>query len=102
MLGVGLDGTRPSGPLTLEASSVQTAPDGSRLIVWMINGMIKGHPNDTGRAFRLRAAAPPGEGAPAPADQPAGELSKVNQAPGLSRRGAMVSPPGASGVDGKE
>src|SRR5687767_4646733 len=100
MLGVGLDGTRRSGPLTLEASSVQTAPDGSRLIVWMINGMIKGHPNDTGRAFRLRAAAPPGESAAAPADQPAGGLSKVNQAPGLSRRGAMVAPPGASGVDG--
>jgi nitroreductase len=44
------------------------------------------------RAFRLRAAAPPGERAAAPADQPAGGLSKVNQAPGLSRRGAMVSP----------
>jgi hypothetical protein len=28
----------------LEASSVQTDPDGSRGIVWMINGMIKGHP----------------------------------------------------------
>jgi hypothetical protein len=28
----------------LDASSVQTAPDGSRRIVWMIIGMIKAHP----------------------------------------------------------
>jgi hypothetical protein len=30
-----------SGLLTLDASSVQTAPDGSRRIVWMIKRMIK-------------------------------------------------------------
>jgi hypothetical protein len=30
----------------LDASSVQTAPDGSRPIVWMINGMIKAHPTE--------------------------------------------------------
>jgi hypothetical protein len=30
-----------SGLLTLEASSVQTDPDGSRRIVWMIRRMIK-------------------------------------------------------------
>jgi hypothetical protein len=28
----------------LDASSVQTAPDGSSRIVWMIIGMIKAHP----------------------------------------------------------
>jgi hypothetical protein len=28
------------------ARSVQTAPDGSRRIVWMIIGMIKAHPTD--------------------------------------------------------
>jgi hypothetical protein len=64
MLGVDLEGTRRSGLLMSDAPSVQTAPDGSRLIVWMINGMIKGHPNDTGRAFRLRAAAPPARALP--------------------------------------
>jgi len=32
----------------LDASSVQTAPDGSRRIVWMIIGMIKGHPTEIG------------------------------------------------------
>jgi hypothetical protein len=30
----------------LDASSVQTAPDGSRPIVWMIIGMIKAHPTE--------------------------------------------------------
>jgi hypothetical protein len=33
-----------SSLLTLDALSVQTAPDGSRRIVWMIKRMIKGHP----------------------------------------------------------
>jgi hypothetical protein len=33
-----------SSLLTSEASSVQTAPDGYRRIVWMIIGMIKTHP----------------------------------------------------------
>src|SRR4029453_13360055 len=33
-----------SGLLTLDGSSVQTALDGSRRIVWMIIGMIKAHP----------------------------------------------------------
>ena len=32
-----------SGLLTLAASSVQTAPEGSRRIVWMIIGMLKAH-----------------------------------------------------------
>jgi hypothetical protein len=32
-----------SSLLTLDAASVQTAPDGSRPIVWMIIGMIDGH-----------------------------------------------------------
>jgi hypothetical protein len=36
--------TDGSSLLTLDASSVQTAPDGSRPIVWMIIGMIKAHP----------------------------------------------------------
>jgi hypothetical protein len=31
-----------SSLLTLDASSVQTAPDGSKRIVWMIKRMIKG------------------------------------------------------------
>src|SRR5215216_5682405 len=37
--------TAPDGSrlLTLDAASVQGAPDGSRRIVWMIIGMIKGH-----------------------------------------------------------
>jgi hypothetical protein len=33
-----------SSLLTLDASWLQTAPDGYRLIVWMIIGMIKAHP----------------------------------------------------------
>ena len=33
-----------SGLLTLDAPSVQMAPDGYRRIVWMIIGMIKVHP----------------------------------------------------------
>jgi hypothetical protein len=35
-----------SSLLTLDAWSVQTAPDGCRRIVWMINRMIKAHPTD--------------------------------------------------------
>jgi hypothetical protein len=35
-----------SGLLTLEAPSIQTDPDGSRRIVWMIIGMIKAHPTE--------------------------------------------------------
>jgi hypothetical protein len=30
--------------LMLDAWSVQTAPNGSRRIVWMIIGMLNGHP----------------------------------------------------------
>jgi hypothetical protein len=33
-----------SSLLTLDASSIQTAPDGYRTIVWMIKWMIKAHP----------------------------------------------------------
>jgi hypothetical protein len=44
-----------SSLLTLEASSVQTAPDGSRPIVWMIKRMIKEHPTKNRMA---RQAAP--------------------------------------------
>jgi hypothetical protein len=36
-----------SGLLTLDAPSVQTAPDGSRRIVWMIKWMIKAHPTES-------------------------------------------------------
>jgi hypothetical protein len=36
-----------SSLLTLGASSVQTAPDGSRPIVWMIKRMIKGCPTES-------------------------------------------------------
>jgi hypothetical protein len=35
-----------SSLLTLDGPSVQTAPDGSRPIVWMIIGMIKAHPTE--------------------------------------------------------
>ena len=47
--------TAPDGSslLTLDASSVQTAPDGSRRIVWMINGMIKAHPTENGCQGKL-------------------------------------------------
>jgi hypothetical protein len=41
-----------SGLLTLGASSVQRAPDGSRPIVWMIKWMIKGHPTENRMARR--------------------------------------------------
>jgi hypothetical protein len=37
-----------SGLLTLDALSVQTAPDGYRRIVWMIIGMIKAHATEIG------------------------------------------------------
>jgi hypothetical protein len=54
MFGVGT-GTAPdgSGLITLDASSVQTAPDGSRPIVWMIIGMIKAHPTENREQPRL-------------------------------------------------
>jgi hypothetical protein len=42
-----------SGLLTLGASSIQTGPEGSRWIVWMIKRMIKGHPTNN------RMALPP-------------------------------------------
>jgi hypothetical protein len=32
----------------LSASSIQTAPDGYRRIVWMIKRMIMGHPTEIG------------------------------------------------------
>jgi hypothetical protein len=41
MLGVDLDGSRRIEPAHVGCSSVQTAPDGCRRIVWMIIGMIK-------------------------------------------------------------
>jgi hypothetical protein len=41
-----------SGLLTLDASSVQTAPDGYRTIVWMIKWMIKAHPTENRMARR--------------------------------------------------
>jgi hypothetical protein len=44
MFGVSLDGSRRIEPAHVDASSVQTAPDGYRPIVWMIIGMIKAHP----------------------------------------------------------
>jgi hypothetical protein len=41
VLYVDLVGSRPSGLLTSEASSIWTDPDRSRRIVWMIKRMIK-------------------------------------------------------------
>jgi hypothetical protein len=43
-----------SGLLTLAASSVQMALDGSRRIVWMVIGMIKAHPTGNRMACRIR------------------------------------------------
>jgi hypothetical protein len=45
-----------SSLLTSDALSVQTAPDGSRPIVWMIIGMIKAHSTEDRMA--KRAAGP--------------------------------------------
>jgi hypothetical protein len=47
--------TAPDGSslLTLPGSSVQTAPDGSRRIVWMIKWMIKAHPTKNRMPRRL-------------------------------------------------
>jgi hypothetical protein len=48
--------------LRLDASSVQTAPDGYRRIVWMIRWMIKAHPierrmlSEVGVAEKLTAS----------------------------------------------
>jgi len=52
--------TAPDGSslLTLDGPSVQTDPDGSRRIVWMIRWMIKGHPT-TYRMARQAALDPP-------------------------------------------
>jgi hypothetical protein len=40
----------------LDALSLQTAPDGSRRIDWMINGMIKAHPKPKSDGTRVVAA----------------------------------------------
>jgi hypothetical protein len=47
--------------LTLDAASVQTAPDGYRRIVWMIIGMIKAHsiPRRMRRAQTASSVVPP-------------------------------------------
>jgi hypothetical protein len=54
--------TAPDGSslLRLDALSVQTAPEGSRRIVWMIIGMIKAHPtkNRMPRQAASRLIAP--------------------------------------------
>jgi hypothetical protein len=42
----------------LDAASVQTAPDGYRLIVWMIVGMIRAHPTEN-RMPRQAVLIPP-------------------------------------------
>jgi hypothetical protein len=47
-----------SGLLTLGASSVQTAPDGYRRIVWMIIGMIKAHPTQNRMARQAFSLGP--------------------------------------------
>jgi hypothetical protein len=57
MLGVGLDGPRPIEAAHVDGPSVQTAPDGSRRIVWMIIGMIKAHP--TGNRMARQAVLGP-------------------------------------------
>jgi hypothetical protein len=45
MFGVGLIGSVGSRQLRSDVLSIQTAPDGSRRIVWMIKRMIKAHPS---------------------------------------------------------
>src|SRR5215217_5928915 len=52
MLRIGLTGSAGSSLLTLDASSVLMAPDGSRTIVWMIKRMIKAHPIENRMACR--------------------------------------------------
>ena len=44
VLCVDLVGSRPVCLLRLDASSIQTDPDGTRRIIWMIERMVKGHP----------------------------------------------------------
>jgi hypothetical protein len=57
MLGVDLDGSRRIEPApTLDTSSIQTAPDGYRRIVWMIIWMIKAHPTKNQMTRRLTPA----------------------------------------------
>jgi hypothetical protein len=56
-----------SSLLTLDAASVQTTPDGSRRMVWMIIGMIKAHPtqSDAPRSgMTERMTSPPRVGGP--------------------------------------
>src|SRR5215211_1010891 len=55
-----------SGLLTLDALSVQTAPDGYRRIVWMIIGMIKAHPTQ----HRMPRRSAPGLSPPRPRSSP--------------------------------
>jgi hypothetical protein len=50
MRGVEPDAPDGSGLLMLAAASVQTAPDGSRPIVWMIIGMIQAHLASDGKS----------------------------------------------------
>jgi hypothetical protein len=46
-------------PMAMDASSVQMASDGSRRIVWMIMGLIKGHPTENRMARQLSSVRHP-------------------------------------------
>jgi hypothetical protein len=59
MLRAGLMAPDGSGLLTSDALSLQTAPDGSRPIVWMIIGMIKAHPTQYPMAKQAMAEGSP-------------------------------------------
>ena len=58
--------------LTLDALSIQTAPDGYRRIVWMIIGMIKAHPTENRMARRAR------ESRLTQASEPSGAMSTAS------------------------
>ena len=58
MLGVELDGTRRILPAHVGALSIQTGPDGYRRIVWMVIGMIKGHPTQNRMTRRCDEGRP--------------------------------------------
>jgi hypothetical protein len=70
-----------SGLLRSEASLIQTDPDGSSPIVWMINRMIKpaGHPDEPSHALaaQARVACRPGG-----CEQPGGKAEQAATAPG--------------------
>jgi hypothetical protein len=89
MLGVDLDSSRPIWLLTLDGPSVQTAPDRSRPIVWMIIEMIKVHPTQD-RMPRQAWCRPGSPGRPTP-DR--ARVLDPDQPEGRGRRRPTKGPP---------